>query len=143
MAPQCDRSSCTFDLKRASDFLHMNRTPKVMVVFGTRPEAIKMAPVVRALKRYDGELHTVVVVTAQHRCMLDQMLGKFSITPDYDLDVMAPGQSLTEITVRVLSRLEAVILAEQPDLMLVQGDTTTAFVGGLAAFYHRIPVGHV
>jgi UDP-N-acetylglucosamine 2-epimerase (non-hydrolysing) len=143
MAPQRDRSSCTFDLKRASDFLHMNRTPKVMVVFGTRPEAIKMAPVVRALKRYDGELHTVVVVTAQHRCMLDQMLGKFSITPDYDLDVMAPGQSLTEITVRVLSRLEAVILAEQPDLMLVQGDTTTAFVGGLAAFYHRIPVGHV
>src|SRR6266567_1791270 len=117
--------------------------PKVMVTFGTRPEAIKMAPVVAQLNKYRHELHTCVVVTAQHRSMLDQVLDIFGIVPDHDLNVMLPGQTLTEITVRALMGLERVILAERPDLVLVQGDTTTAFVGGLAAFYHQIPVGHI
>ncbi len=113
-----------------------------MVVFGTRPEAIKMAPVVNALKKSpDFEVKTVV--TAQHREMLDQVLKLFKINPDYDLDIMSPGQSLTEITCRVLKGLEPVLKAETPDLLLVHGDTTTTFAGGLAAFYQHIAVGHV
>lgn len=116
---------------------------KVMSVFGTRPEAIKMAPIVRRLAEESNEITSCVVVTAQHRSMLDQMLGIFDITPDYDLDIMKPGQTLTDITVRALTELERVIVQEKPDLVLVQGDTTTAFIGGLAAFYQQIPVGHV
>jgi UDP-N-acetylglucosamine 2-epimerase (non-hydrolysing) len=114
-----------------------------MVIFGTRPEAIKMAPIVAELQKYRHELQTCVVVTAQHRSMLDQVLEIFEITPDHDLNVRLPGQTLTEITVRALTGLEKVILEERPDLVLVQGDTTTAFIGGLAAFYQQIPVGHV
>src|SRR5436190_1129396 len=117
--------------------------PRVMVIFGTRPEAIKMAPIVAALKEHRDELHTCVVATAQHRSMLDQVLDIFNIVPDYDLNLMSPGQTLTQITVRALTGLESVMQKEQPDLVLVQGDTTTAFVGGLAAFYQQIPVGHV
>ena len=116
---------------------------KVMSVFGTRPEAIKMAPVVRRLAEESNEITSCVVVTAQHRSMLDQMLGIFDIVPNYDLDIMKPGQTLTDITVRALTELERVIVEEKPDLVLVQGDTTTAFIGGLAAFYQQIPVGHV
>ncbi len=117
--------------------------PKVMVVFGTRPEAVKMAPIVAELNRDRSDLRACVVVTAQHRAMLDQVLDIFSIVPDHDLDVMRPNQTLTEITVRSLQGLEEVIQKERPDLVLVQGDTTTAFVGGLAAFYQQVPVGHV
>ena len=117
-------------------------TKKIMVVFGTRPEAIKMAPVVNMLKSTpDFEVKTVV--TAQHREMLDQVLKLFKIKPDYDLNIMSPGQSLTEITCRVLKGLEPVLKAESPDLLLVHGDTTTTFAGGLAAFYQHIAVGHV
>lgn len=119
------------------------KQPKVMVIFGTRPEAIKMAPIVSRLRRYAGEISTCVVVTAQHRSMLDQVLQIFEIEPDHDLDIMLPGQSLTEITVRSLTGLERILNSEKPDLVLVQGDTTTAFIGGLAAFYQQIPVGHV
>ena len=117
--------------------------PHVMVIFGTRPEAIKMAPVVRALKRFPRELRTSVVVTAQHRRMLDQVLEVFAIEPDLDLDIMRDRQSLTDVTVRALRGLDGALERERPDLVLVQGDTTTAFVGGLAAFYRRIAVGHV
>ncbi|NLG84866.1 MAG: UDP-N-acetylglucosamine 2-epimerase (non-hydrolyzing) [Firmicutes bacterium] len=115
---------------------------KVMPIFGTRPEAIKMAPVIRILAA-DARFRVVTVVTAQHREMLDQVLAIFDLTPAYDLDLMQPGQSLTAITCRVLAGLEEVIRAEQPDLVLVHGDTTTTFAAGLAAFYQRLPVGHV
>ncbi len=116
---------------------------KVLVMFGTRPEAIKMAPVISHLRHYRETIQTCVVVTAQHRSMLDQVLEVFDIEPDYDLDIMRPRQSLTEITVRTLVALENLLGSEKPDLVLVQGDTTTAFVGALAAFYKQIPIGHV
>ncbi|QTL99654.1 UDP-N-acetylglucosamine 2-epimerase (non-hydrolyzing) [Iocasia frigidifontis] len=115
---------------------------KVMLVFGTRPEAIKMAPVVKALQ-VDKRFEAVVVVTAQHREMLDQVLGLFDINPDYDLDIMQGGQSLSEITTRVLMGLEGVISKENPDIVLVHGDTSTTFVAGLAAFYQQVRLGHV
>ncbi|AZO93404.1 UDP-N-acetylglucosamine 2-epimerase (non-hydrolyzing) [Halocella sp. SP3-1] len=115
---------------------------KVMLVFGTRPEAIKMAPVVKALQ-VDKRFEAVVVVTAQHREMLDQVLGLFDINPDYDLDIMQGGQSLSEITTRVLIGLEGVISKENPDIVLVHGDTSTTFVAGLAAFYQQVRLGHV
>jgi UDP-N-acetylglucosamine 2-epimerase (non-hydrolysing) len=118
------------------------KQPRIMVIFGTRPEAIKMAPIISELGQH-SDVSTCIVVTAQHRSMLDQVLNVFHITPDYDLDIMQPSQSLTEITVHALQSLEGVIDREKPDLVLVQGDTTTAFVGGLAAYYHQIPVGHV
>jgi UDP-N-acetylglucosamine 2-epimerase (non-hydrolysing) len=113
-----------------------------MIVFGTRPEAIKMAPVVKALKSSD-EIHCLVAVTAQHREMLDQVLRLFEIQPDYDLNLMRSGQSLAEITTRALTGLETVFRKEKPDLVLVHGDTTTTFVAALAAYYNQIPVGHV
>jgi UDP-N-acetylglucosamine 2-epimerase len=115
---------------------------KVMSVFGTRPEAIKMAPLVRELNRRP-EIQSVVCVTAQHREMLDGVLRCFDIVPDYDLDIMAPGQSLTDITTRALTGLGRVFAACAPDLVLVHGDTTTTFAGALAAFYAKLPVGHV
>lgn len=114
----------------------------VAVVFGTRPEAIKMAPVVRALREVP-ELRTVVCTTGQHRQMLDQILGTFAITPDVDLDVMEPGQTLAGLTARAVTRLDRFLADRRPDLLLVQGDTTTAFAAALTAFYHRVPVGHV
>lgn len=116
---------------------------KVMTVFGTRPEAIKMAPVVLELAKHPGLVKPVVAVTAQHREMLDQVLSLFQIIPDHDLDIMAQGQTLFDITSRALQGLNAVLAAERPDLVLVHGDTTTTFAGALAAFYHQIPVGHV
>jgi UDP-N-acetylglucosamine 2-epimerase (non-hydrolysing) len=116
---------------------------KVIVVFGTRPEAIKLAPVVRALRARPEAFETVVAVTGQHREMLDQVLGIFNIESNHDLDIMRPGQSLFDVTGRALAGLEEVYTAERPDVLLVQGDTTTAFVGALAAYYLRIQVGHV
>lgn len=115
---------------------------KIMSIFGTRPEAIKMAPVVKALAA-KPEFDSKVVVTAQHREMLDQVLELFAIQPDYDLDVMAAAQSLTQITCRVLTRLDEVLAVECPDMVLVHGDTTTTFAAALAAFYRQVPVGHV
>ena len=114
----------------------------VMCVFGTRPEAIKMAPVVKTLQAA-GEVECIVCVTAQHRQMLDQVLDLFEITPDYDLDIMSPGQDLYDITAKVLLKLRDVLREAKPDVVLVHGDTTTCFVAALAAFYEQIPVGHV
>lgn len=115
---------------------------RVLSVFGTRPEAIKMAPVVKALEARDG-ICSRVCVTGQHRQMLDRVLEVFHITPDYDLDIMRPGQSLTALTVAALEGLEGALDEEKPDLVLVHGDTSTAFAAALAAFYRRLPVGHV
>lgn len=115
---------------------------KVMSVFGTRPEAIKMAPLVRELNSRP-EIHGTVCVTAQHREMLDGVLRCFGLVPDYDLDIMSPGQSLADITTRSLTGLERVFAECRPDLVLVHGDTTTTFAGALAAFYAKLPVGHV
>ncbi len=114
-----------------------------MPVFGTRPEAIKLAPVIHELRRQRGAFDVKVVVTAQHRSMLDQVLAIFDIEPDFDLDIMRPGQSLTDVTVRALNGIEKVLSEARPDIVLVQGDTTTAFVGALAAYYQRVAVGHV
>lgn len=114
----------------------------VLTIFGTRPETIKMAPLVKELQNRDN-IKTVVCVTAQHRQMLDQVLNAFHIEPDYDLDIMRPGQTLSDITARVLKGLENVIKEVKPDIVLVHGDTTTTFSGALAAFYHQIPIGHV
>ena len=116
---------------------------KILTVFGTRPEAIKMAPLVQELKRCSRQINCLVAVTAQHREMLDQVLRLFAIRPDYDLNIMRPEQSLFEITGRALAGLEEVFTRERPDLVLVHGDTTTTFVAALAAFYLQIPVGHV
>jgi len=115
---------------------------KVLTVFGTRPEAIKMAPVVRALVNASG-VEVKVCVTAQHRQMLDQVLDLFSITPDFDLNLMTPGQDLTDITAKVLTGMREVLRTWRPDYVLVHGDTTTTFATSLAAYYERIPVGHV
>jgi len=115
---------------------------KVLTVFGTRPEAIKMAPLVHALAR-DPDFDAKVCVTAQHREMLDQVLNLFSIVPDYDLNIMQPGQGLTEITCRILEGLKPILESFRPDVVLVHGDTTTTIAASLAAFYQRIPVGHV
>ncbi len=120
----------------------MSRRIKVLTVFGTRPEAIKMAPVVRAVEAHP-DLDGRVCVTAQHRDMLDQVLDLFQLTPDWDLDLMKPGQSLHGLTARILEGLEPVLKEWAPDVVLVHGDTTTTLATTLAAFYSRIPVGHV
>ena len=114
----------------------------VLLIFGTRPEAIKLAPVIQELRTHAG-IKPVVCVTGQHREMLDQVLSLFKIQPDYDLNIMQANQSLFDITEQALSKIEMVLKDERPDLVLVQGDTTTAFVGALASFYQKIPVGHV
>ena len=116
--------------------------PKVMTIFGTRPEAINMTTIVKKLKE-EKKLHNIVTVTAQHREMLDQVLNLFDIQTDYDLDIMEESQSLTDITVRVLQGLKEVYIKEKPDLVLVHGDTSTTFVGALASFYQNIKIGHV
>ena len=116
---------------------------KVMTVFGTRPEAIKMAPVVLELKKYPEKIIPIVTVTAQHREMLDQVLKLFKIQPDHDLNIMSAGQTLFDITNKSLSGLNEVLTQEKPDIVLVHGDTTTTFAGALAAYYHQIAVGHV
>lgn len=116
---------------------------KVMPIFGTRPEAIKMAPLVLALKERSDGFETVVTVTAQHREMLDQVLEIFKITPDHDLNVMQPDQTLATITTSVLTKLDKVIKEERPDIILVHGDTSTTFAASLAAFYNQVAIGHV
>ena len=114
-----------------------------MLVFGTRPEAIKMAPLVKAFQQQPEEFETVVCVTGQHREMLDQVLKIFEITPDYDLNIMKQGQDLYDVTARVLTGMRDVLKEAQPDVVLVHGDTTTSTAAALAAFYQQIPVGHV
>ncbi|ASD32921.1 UDP-N-acetylglucosamine 2-epimerase (non-hydrolyzing) [Lactiplantibacillus plantarum] len=120
----------------------MTKPIKVMTIFGTRPEAIKMAPIVLQLQQ-QAQFEPVTVVTAQHREMLDQVLAIFHIRPDYDLNIMKPNQTLAGITSRVLTKLDAIMATEQPDIVLVHGDTTTTFAASVSAFYHQIPVGHV
>jgi UDP-N-acetylglucosamine 2-epimerase (non-hydrolysing) len=115
---------------------------RISVVFGTRPEAIKLAPVILALKR-QPDLECRVCVTAQHREMLDQVLDVFGIAPDIDLNIMRPSQTLAGLTARATSSLDSYFTKQKPDLVLVQGDTTTVFVASLVAFYHHVPVGHV
>jgi UDP-N-acetylglucosamine 2-epimerase len=115
---------------------------KISVVFGTRPEAIKLAPVIKELKRQE-QFDVNVCVTAQHRQMLDQVLEIFEITPDHDLNIMKPNQSLAELTGNAIAALDKYIAAEKPDMVLVQGDTTTVFAASIASFYHKVPVGHV
>lgn len=114
-----------------------------MLVFGTRPEAIKMAPLVKELKKRATEFETIVCVTGQHREMLDQVLEIFDIHPDYDLNIMKQGQDLYDITARVLVGMRDILKEVQPDVVLVHGDTTTSTAAALAAFYQQIPVGHV
>ena len=115
---------------------------KVMLVFGTRPEAIKMCPLVNELKMRKG-IQTLVCVTGQHRQMLDQVLTNFSVVPDYDLSIMKQGQTLFDITTNIMERIRAVLEEVKPDVVLVHGDTSTTFVTALACFYLQIPVGHV
>ena len=121
----------------------MKKKIKVMTVFGTRPEAIKMAPIVLELAKHPEQIVPVVAVTAQHRDMLDQVLNLFQIRPDYDLDIMAAGQTLFDITSKAMMGLDQVLKKEKPDIVLVHGDTTTTFAGALAAYYHQTTVGHV
>lgn len=121
----------------------MSTPLRVMVVMGTRPDTIKMAPLVLELQKHRPAIETIVVVTAQHRQMLDEVLHLFGITADYDLDIMTPSQTLTEITTRVLVKMEPVLAEAKPDVVLVHGDTTTSSAAALAAFYAKIPVGHV
>ncbi|HLU21829.1 non-hydrolyzing UDP-N-acetylglucosamine 2-epimerase [Lederbergia graminis] len=116
---------------------------KVMTIFGTRPEAVKMAPLVLELQKRDEDFETIVTVTAQHRQMLDQVLTTFNIKPDYDLNIMKDRQTLSDITTRGLNGLDQIMKEVQPDIVLVHGDTTTTFIASLAAYYNQITVGHV
>jgi UDP-N-acetylglucosamine 2-epimerase (non-hydrolysing) len=131
--------NCAFKKKRGGVFLPF----KVLTIFGTRPEAIKMAPLVQELQKDQANFRTVVAVTAQHREMLDQVLDLFKITPDHDLGIMRDRQTLAGITTRALEGLDQVLDLEKPDIVLVHGDTTTTFAGALAAYYRQIKVGHV
>ena len=121
----------------------MNNMKKIMLVFGTRPEAIKMAPLVKEFQKNINKFRTIVCVTGQHREMLDQVLNLFEIIPDYDLNIMKQGQDLYDVTSRVLLGMRGVLKEAQPDIVLVHGDTTTSTAAALAAFYQQIPVGHV
>ena len=114
-----------------------------MLVFGTRPEAIKMAPLVKEFQKHPESFETIVCVTGQHREMLDQVLKLFEITPDYDLNIMRQGQDLYDVTARVLVGMRDVLREATPDVVLVHGDTTTSTAAALAAFYQQIPVGHI
>ena len=116
---------------------------KVMLVFGTRPEAIKMCPLVKEFQKRADEFETIVCVTGQHREMLDQVLKIFDVTPDYDLNIMKQGQDLTDVTARVLTGLRDIFKECRPDVVFVHGDTTTSTAGALAAFYAQIPVAHI
>lgn len=116
---------------------------KVMLVFGTRPEAIKMCPLVNVLKRRSDDFDVIVTVTGQHREMLQQVLDVFDVVPDYNLDIMKPSQTLFDVTCDVLTRLKSILETEKPDTVLVHGDTTTSFAAALACFYLQVPVGHV
>ncbi|MCK1994540.1 UDP-N-acetylglucosamine 2-epimerase (non-hydrolyzing) [Peribacillus muralis] len=121
----------------------MNKPIKVMTIFGTRPEAVKMAPLVLEFQKHPEHFKPIVAVTAQHRQMLDQVLELFSIEPDYDLNIMKDRQTLADITTRALSGLDSIMKEAEPDIVLVHGDTTTTFVASLAAFYNQVVIGHV
>ena len=121
----------------------MTKKIRVMTIFGTRPEAIKMAPLVKELEKNSEYIDSVVCVTAQHREMLDQVLRIFDITPDYDLNIMHERQTLVNIATRALEGLDGIMKKDKPDLVLVHGDTSTTFAGSLAAYYNHIAVGHV
>ena len=123
--------------------IQLNEKWKVMTIFGTRPEAIKMAPLVLELQKYPEQIESIVTVTAQHRQMLDQVLETFNITPNYDLNIMKDRQTLIDVTTNALHGLDRVMKEAKPDIVLVHGDTTTTFVGSLAAFYNQIAIGHV
>lgn len=116
---------------------------RIMFIFGTRPEAIKMAPLVCEVKKHDDIFEAVIIVTAQHREMLDQSLKSFNLKPDYDMEIMEAGQSISSIVTKTLQGFEEIVLRERPDIILVQGDTSTSFAAALGAYYHKIPVGHV
>jgi UDP-N-acetylglucosamine 2-epimerase (non-hydrolysing) len=116
---------------------------KVAVIFGTRPDTIKMAPIIKELEKYPSDFKTLTIATAQHRQMLDQVLDVFQIKPDYDLNIMEPRQTLATLTSKIIRGLDEILDVEKPDMVLVQGDTSTTFVGSLAAFYRQIPVGHI
>lgn len=116
---------------------------KVLTILGTRPEAIKMAPVIKELEKYPDEITSLICATAQHREMLDQVLDVFDIRPDHDLDLMRPGQTLSQLTANILTQLDQLMARERPDWVLLQGDTTTVMVASLVAYYHRVRVGHV
>jgi UDP-N-acetylglucosamine 2-epimerase (non-hydrolysing) len=116
---------------------------KIAVIFGTRPDTIKMAPIIKELEKQTEHFQLITIATAQHRQMLDQVLDVFKIKPDYDLNIMKPSQTLATITKNTIEELDIIFEKEKPDLVLVQGDTTTTFVGSLAAFYRQIPVGHI
>ena len=116
---------------------------QVLFIFGTRPEAIKLCPIVRYMQSSHPALQVKVCVTAQHRSMLDQVLACFQVTPDFDLNLMTPGQTLSQITARALSALDPLLAAHPVDMAVVQGDTTTTMAGAMAAFYRHIPVAHV
>lgn len=136
---------------RATDFSELNDVEgadfmkkwKVMTIFGTRPEAIKMAPLVLELEKHTDDIESIVTVTAQHREMLDQVLETFEITPDYDLNIMKDRQTLVDVATKGLEGLDRIMKEAQPDIVLVHGDTATTFIGSLAAFYNKIAVGHV
>ena len=121
----------------------MLKRKKILLVFGTRPEAIKMAPVVHEFKQHRNSFDTRVCVTAQHREMLDQVLAIFGINPDFDLDLMEPDQDLFDITVRVMLEIRKVLIKVKPDLVVVHGDTTTSMAVSMAGFYLHIPVAHI
>ncbi|MBG0785832.1 MAG: UDP-N-acetylglucosamine 2-epimerase (non-hydrolyzing) [Anaerolineaceae bacterium] len=121
----------------------MKQSLRVLVIFGTRPEAVKMAPVIKELKRHPDRIETRVCVTAQHREMLDQVLQAFDITPDIDLNLMQPNQNLAQLTARIFTELDPVLKAERPDWLLVQGDTTTVMAAALLGYYNQVNIGHV
>ena len=121
----------------------MEQKKRVMLVFGTRPEAIKVAPLVKAFQKHTERFETIVCVTGQHREMLDQVLHIFEITPDYDLNIMKQGQDLYDVTARVITGLRDVYKEAKPDIVFVHGDTTTSMAAALAAFYQQIPVAHI
>ncbi|MBA7660525.1 UDP-N-acetylglucosamine 2-epimerase [subsurface metagenome] len=116
---------------------------KVMTIMGTRPEAIKLAPVIKEIAKYKRDFQSIIVLTAQHREMLDQVLALFEIKADHDLNIMREGQNLFHISSRALHGLQKVIEKEKPDIALVEGDTTTVFIASLAAFYYKIPIAHI
>jgi UDP-N-acetylglucosamine 2-epimerase (non-hydrolysing) len=116
---------------------------KIAVIFGTRPDTIKQAPIILELQKYPDYFTVLTIATAQHRQMLDQVLDVFKIKPDYDLDIMAPKQTLASLTAKIITGIDEVLVEEKPDMVLVQGDTSTTCIGSLAAFYRQIPVGHV
>ena len=138
-----EKDSVTFGWLKTDNYTIFYFMKKIMLVFGTRPEAIKMAPLVKEFQKYSVEFQTIVCVTGQHREMLDQVLQLFEIVPDYDLNIMKQGQDLYDVTARVLTGMRDVLKKVQPDIVLVHGDTTTSTATALAAFYQQIPVGHI